>query len=215
MPWTRPTNGDWWYFILKNKLFNHSFLSVHTIEWITLLSTPFRLSQWGGHTLHKMLVCSDSNETSPNIHLYNYLNKLMLKITITKITKHNKIRYTQCPSEWYGRHKKKHLSENDLHANKSRLWKLAQNHKTITKRKEKINTHKRNARLAQEDGNSLSTVIVAYSCKMLLMLLHNMHEQLKISTKQIRTFGKFCFVSVIWPGLQTLPSAAVWDCAPK
>lgn len=56
MPWTRPTNGDWWHFILKNELRNHYFLAVHTAEWITLLSTPFRVSQWGGHPLHIMLL---------------------------------------------------------------------------------------------------------------------------------------------------------------
>lgn len=40
-------------FILKNKLDNHPFLVVHT----------FRLSQWGWHTVHNVIVCFDLNET--------------------------------------------------------------------------------------------------------------------------------------------------------
>lgn len=33
MPWTRPTNCDWWNFIWKNKLINRYFLALHTVQW--------------------------------------------------------------------------------------------------------------------------------------------------------------------------------------
>lgn len=57
--------------------------------------------------------------------------------------------------------RKNSCTENDFHANNNRLWKLAQNLKEDDKKQPQ-----KNARLAQEDGNILSTVTFARSCKM-------------------------------------------------